>query len=147
MQVSFAPRNEQRIGRCGEIALQKRAADFAIPNVGPFFQEWDILLAHGRLPERAVSSILERAHHPGDITQGRAFQFSFSEWTGRFAFEIEEHEIAAGVECLPEMKIPMDADFVSGRPLFEQTAFLRENLLFGRENIFRFCPERFREVS
>src|SRR5215470_5571105 len=38
-----------------QIFLEKRATHVAIPDVGPAFEERDVLGAHARLPKRAVS--------------------------------------------------------------------------------------------
>src|SRR5207249_657016 len=101
---------------------------------------------HRRLPECAVGCVLKRAHHPGDITQRGAFQFAFAERARRFSFEIEENKIAAGMKRLPEMKIAVDANFVRGGTLLEQTPLLRQNLFLRREHFLGFCAKRRRQI-
>src|SRR5438132_13499858 len=134
------------VGGGSEIALQECAAHIAIPDVGPLLQKRNVFLSHRWLPERTVGGVLKRAHHPGDIAEGRAFQFPFAERTRRFAFEIEENKIATGVKGLTKMKVAMNANLMRGRPLLEEASLLRENLLLGREDFLSFSAKRFRQI-
>ena len=63
--------NERGVSRCIQVVLEELAAHQSIPDVGPTFEKRNIFGAHRRLPQRAVSGVLKRAHHPGDVTQRR----------------------------------------------------------------------------
>ena len=63
LQIAFVLRNEDGTGCCVQITLQEDAAHLPIPEIGPMFEEGNILPAHGRLPERAVGGVLKRTHH------------------------------------------------------------------------------------
>src|SRR5262249_16383897 len=141
-QIGFVPWDEERVAGGGEITLQKRAAYFSIPDIGPFFEKRDVFRSHRRLPERAIGRVLKRAHHTGDIPKGRTLQFSLAERARGFPFEIEKNEIASGMKRLSKMKIAMDADLVRGGMLLEQTPLLRQNLFLGRQHFLGFRPKR-----
>src|SRR5436190_15641502 len=69
LKIFAVLRDEDGAARRLQVTLKKDAANVAIPEIGPPLQEWDIFFAHGRLPESAVSGILKRTHHAGDITE------------------------------------------------------------------------------
>src|SRR5690348_11253535 len=145
-QISFVSGDERRVAGRGEVALQKTAADFTIPDIGPFFEKRDVFRSHRRLPECTIGRVLKRTHHTGDITQSRSLQFSLAERARRFAFEIEENKIASGMKRLSKMKIAMNADLVRGRTLLEQTPLPLQNLLLCREHFLGFHAKRVRQV-
>src|SRR5262249_5148985 len=96
LEVLGIGRDEDGVRRCLQIILEKGAAHVAIPEVGPAFEKRHIFGAHPRLPERAVSRVLKRAHHAGDVAQGRALQFALAYRPRRFALEIENDKIFSG---------------------------------------------------
>src|SRR5262249_32553199 len=138
---------EDGVASCLQIALQKHTAHVTIPEIGPALEEWHILLAHGRLPESAVGSVLERSHHAGNITQRGSFQFSFAERSSRFPFEIKDDEVFSGVEQLTKVIVAMNADFRGIRATVEQPFFAREYFLFGAEHFLRLVTESRRKVA
>src|SRR5205085_1161166 len=88
--------------------LKKRAAHLAIPDVGPMLEKRNVFGSRSRLPEGAVCCVLKRAHHTGDVAEGRAFEFALAHRTGGFAFEIENDKIFSGVEDLAEVIIAVN---------------------------------------
>src|SRR5262245_5293777 len=118
-----------------------------IPEVGPAFQKRHIFFSHRRLPKRAVGGVLKRAHHSRDVTERGPFQFTFAQWSRRFAFEIKNNEILSSVEQLTKMIIAMNTDLRGIGVTIEQPFFACEDLLFSIEHFFRFVAELRRKVA
>jgi hypothetical protein len=53
---------------------------------------------------------MERAQHAGDVAQRRPLETALAERPMRFALEIDEDKIFAGVQHLAEMQIPVNAN-------------------------------------
>src|SRR5439155_2097404 len=107
----------------------------AIPKIGPAFEKWSVFHAHRGLPEGAVSCILKRAHHAGDVAQGGPLQLPLTQRPGRLAFKIQNNEIFSGIKNLTEMIIAMDADLGGVAPAIEKTLFLGEDAIFGSQDL------------
>ena len=121
--------------------MQKNAAHLAIPEIGPALQKRHIFAAHGRLPEGAISGVLKRTHHAGNVAQHGAFQFAFAQRSRRFAFKVENDEIFSGIEQLPEMIVAVNTDFRGIGAAIEQPFFAREYFLFRIEHFLRFISK------
>ena len=84
---------------------------------------------------------MKRSQHSGNILQRRAFLAPLLQGARGFAFEINDHKIAAGVENLAEMIVAVDAS-QHGREFgpAEKLETLA-GAVFQVENRFRFPPD------
>ena len=64
---------------------------------------------------------MERAQHAGDVAQRRALEPPLAERPRRLALEVDDDEVAAGVEHLAEMVVAVDAD-ARGAPMRSLTS-------------------------
>jgi len=110
LKVLAVFRDEDGVACCLQVALQKEAAHVTIPEIGPPFQKWHILFAHGRLPKRAVGGVLKGPHHAGDITEGGAFQFALAERSRRFTFEVQNDKVFSCIKQLTKMIVAVNPD-------------------------------------
>src|ERR1700730_11002241 len=147
LEVVRILRNKGRVGGGLQVFLKEDAAHLSIPNVGPVFEKRDVFASHGWLPKSAVSRVLKRAHHSGDIAQRRALEFTLAQRPRRFAFEIENDEILSGRKDLAEMIVAVDADFRSISLPVEETFFAGENFLFSPEHFLCFAAKMFRHIG
>ena len=101
---------QQRGGGDGrEIAFEERRAYRAVPEPRPRLQGGKVFRTRpGRLAEQGrVRSVVEGSQQSSDVPKGGAFEPSDAEGPGRLALEVDDDEILARVEDLPEMVIPM----------------------------------------
>src|SRR5262249_15888902 len=82
----------------------------------------------------AVNSIVERANHGGDVHQGRSLDTSFTDRTRGISLEIDDHEVLAGEEQLPQVVIPVATDALARERGIEDTAEALQDLAFGRDD-------------
>ena len=73
------------------------------------------LLAAHRAPgdhlgDRGAGRVVERTQHAGDVAQRRSLEAAFAERARRFAFEVEDDEVATRVQHLTEVQVAVDAD-------------------------------------
>ncbi len=54
---------------------------------------------------------MERTHHTREIPENRTLDTALAERTGRFTLEIDDHEIKAGIQYLPQMVVAVNPDF------------------------------------
>ena len=53
---------------------------------------------------------MERAEHAGDVAQGAALDAALAEGAGGLALEVDDREVAAGVQDLAEVVVAVRAD-------------------------------------
>src|SRR4051812_32724168 len=70
--------------------------------------------------QRRITCILERAHHPGHVSNSKALPTPLLQRSRRLAFEIDDHEFAACIENLAKMIIAVKADAYCGDRLSAQ---------------------------
>ncbi len=85
---------------------------------------------------------MERAHHAGDIAQAGAFDGACADGGVGVAFEVDEHDVAAGIERLGQVEIAMAADAFGAEALFEQAAITSDDLRLAVDDLLR----HFRDV-
>ncbi len=78
------------------------------PRRSRFFASSGWCLGEG--DQGGVGGVAEGTQHSGDISKRRLLGSALSEAFGGFAFEVEDDEVAAGAENLPEMVVAMDAN-------------------------------------
>jgi hypothetical protein len=122
----------------GGIGVEKGDADPMEPEAGPggggacgFGGE---RAAFHLLEESGVSGVVEGADHAGDVAEWGAFEATFAEGTGGFAFEIDDEKVFAGVEDLAEVIVAVDADACGGEASFVNGAEAREDIGFAIED-------------
>src|SRR5690606_21041852 len=67
--------------------------------------------------------------HAGDVGDSGALAPALADRSGWLPFEVDHHEVVAGVEHLPEMEITVDADADAGQTLAPHRVEALEDLL------------------
>jgi molybdopterin synthase catalytic subunit len=72
--------------------------------------------------QRRVGGVVERAQHPGDIAEGRTLLAALTDRPGRLALEVDNDEVAAGIEHLTEVVITVIANPLGLEPGVDDVA-------------------------
>src|SRR6266550_4709645 len=95
-----------------EVALQEGGAHGEVPETCPRLQSGEVFRTHSRrLAEQGrVGGVMEGSQHPGDVPEGRALEPSDTKGARRLAFEVDNHEVVARIEHLPEVVVTVATD-------------------------------------
>src|ERR1019366_10656754 len=85
--------------------------------------------------QQRVRGVMERSQHACDIAQRAALDAALAQRPGRLAFEIDDDEVVASLQNLPEVVVAMNADAKTAHPAIENPprAFLQ--LLFPLQQL------------
>ena len=72
------------------------------------------------MEQRPVGRVVERADHPRDVSQRRALEAALAQRPGGLALEIDDHEIAAGMQHLPRVEVAVHADALAAEAVAQQ---------------------------
>ena len=92
---------------------------------------------------RRACDVVERAHQAGDVAHGARRRAALGDGAGRFAFEVDDHEVVARHQNLSEMIVAVDADAAGvdgGAGRAGAAAVTRANAGW-REAANRFAPD------
>src|SRR5690606_27272137 len=90
--------------------------------------------------------IIEGAHHAGDIPQRRTLEQPLGQRLGWVALEVDDHEVFAGIQDLPEVERSMDDRLRRQNLVVQQESETVEKTRFvAHEEIDRFLVTR-REI-
>ena len=74
------------------------------------------------MEQRPVRGVVERADHARHIPQRRPLEAALAQRPGRLALEVDDHEVAAGIEHLPRVEVAVDADALAAEAVAQQGA-------------------------
>src|SRR5690348_12702914 len=125
--------NERGALRRIEVSLEERPRTPYLPKPRPRLHRGEVALAQGStarvLQQRRESRVMKRAQHPGNVANGSALAPAVTQRARRLTFEIDNHEILAGIEHLPEVQIAMRANTQSGHLALEKIVEARGDTL------------------
>src|SRR4051812_9654851 len=91
-----------------------------------------------RLPEQdGVRRVMEGAQHPGDVPQRAALDAALAQWPRRLAFEVDDDEVVAGVQDLPEVIVAVRADAQACNAAVENAPDPLLDVFFARQQFLR----------
>src|SRR6266404_384916 len=108
---------QQRGGGDGrEIAFEERRAHRAVPEPRPRLQGGNVFRTRPghRAEQGRVRRVVEGSQHSRDIPKGGALEPPDAEGPGRLALEVDDDQVLARVEDLPETVIPMATEVNRG---------------------------------
>ena len=90
--------------------------------------------------------VVKRAQHSGHISQCSALDPALTQGTGRLAFEVDDREILAGVQNLPEMQVAMNAHTHDAQSAMAKSLESREDLVLMRNDQLHLITQILRNV-
>ena len=72
------------------------------------------------MEQRPVRRVVERADHPRDVSQRRALEAALAQRPRGLALEIDDHEVAAGVQHLARVEVAVDADALAAEAVAQE---------------------------
>src|SRR5439155_10179034 len=111
-QLAWCPRQQRGWADHVEVPLQEGVGHGEVPEARPRLQGGEVFRTHPRrLAEQAsVGGVMEGSQHPGDVPEGRALEPSVTKGSRRLALEVDNHEVVASVEHLPEVVVAVATD-------------------------------------
>ena len=96
----------------------------------------------GPCRSRIGGGILEGADHPGDVAQRRALEPSLADAPAGLSLQVQDDEVLAGVEHLPQMVVTVDPEPRHRELAVHHRARLPEQRLFQRHHGARVLARR-----
>src|SRR5438132_9277904 len=111
-QLVRSPRQQHGWADHVEVALQEGGAHGEVPETCPRLQGGEVFRTHSpRVAEQGrVGGVMEGSQHPGDVPEGRPLEPSDTKRSRRLPFEVDNHEVVARVEHLPEVVVAVATD-------------------------------------
>ena len=80
---------------------------------------------------------MEGAQHPGDVAQCAALDAALAQRPRRLPFEVDDDEVVAGMQHLPEVIVAVRADAQAGDAAVENAPDPLLDFFFARQQLFR----------
>src|SRR5690606_14085070 len=110
LELRRLTRDERRALRRLQIPPEERRGDPALPQGAPLLQTWDVIRAQVPMLDGAHDSVVDGPQHPAHVVQRRALQAPHTEGQRGLPLEVDDVEVLARVEHLPQVVVPVAAD-------------------------------------
>ena len=88
-----------------------------------------------RRPQRGAGGVVERAEHPGHVSERRALDPPLAERSRGLALEVDDDEVAAGPQDLAEVVVAVDADPLPADLVAGEDRVTSEELVLASEQL------------